>query len=56
MAKRETVEGVGILVLAVAMLAAFTLRMMTPNADIVRAASAPVVVAVHPAIEVPTAR
>jgi hypothetical protein len=55
MAKLEALEGISILALAVAMLAAFTLRMMVPNADILRAATAPALVSVHPGIVVSTA-
>jgi hypothetical protein len=54
MAKLEAFEGLGVLILAVAMLAAFTLRMSVPPADVLRAASAPRIVTVHPTVVVDT--
>ncbi len=56
MVKLEALEGYGVLVLAVAMLVAFTLRMSNPPADIVHAANAPRAITVLPEIAVPSAR
>ncbi|BDG03750.1 hypothetical protein [Anaeromyxobacter oryzae] len=53
MAKLEALEGVGVFVLAIALLAAFTLRMSVPPADVLRAQTAPRVVTVHPTIVIP---
>jgi hypothetical protein len=55
MVKLEALEGYGVLVMALAMLAAFTLRMANPPRDVVRAASAPRAIAVLPEIAVPYA-
>lgn len=52
----EALEGVGVLILAIALLAAFTLRMAVPPPDVLRAASAPQVVMVHPTIVIDTSR
>jgi hypothetical protein len=53
MVKLEALEGYGVLVLALAMLAAFTLRMANPPLDVVHAASAPRAITVLPEIAVP---
>ena len=53
MAKLEALEGYGVLVLAVALLAAFTLRMANPPADVLRAATAPRAITVLPEIAIP---
>lgn len=55
MTKLEALEGYGVLVMALAMLAAFTLRMANPPLDVVRAASAPRAITVLPEIAVPFA-
>lgn len=55
MAKLEALEGYGVLLLAVLMLAAFTLRMNNPPPDVVRAATAPRAITVLPEIAVPHA-
>jgi hypothetical protein len=54
MAKLEALEGIGVFVLAIAMLAAFTLRIMVPPPDVLRALNAPHVVTVHPTVFVPS--
>ena len=54
MAKLEGFGGVAILILAVATLAAFTLRMSVPPDDILRASTAPRIVTVHPTVVVAT--
>lgn len=56
MAKLEALEGVGVLVLAIAMLAAFTLRMSVPAPEVLRAQTAPRIVMVHPTIDVAPVR
>jgi hypothetical protein len=43
MEKVEALEGYGVLVLAIALLAAFLLRLAVPPPEVVRAASAPTV-------------
>lgn len=55
MAKLLELEGYGVLVLAIALLAAFTLRMANPPADVLRAASAPRAITVLPEIAIPGA-
>ncbi len=56
MAKIESLEGVGVFVLAIALLASFTLRMSVPAPEVLRAASAPHVLVMHPEIAVPISR
>lgn len=53
MVKLESYEGYGVLVLALAMLAGFTIRMANPPLDVVHAATAPRAVTVLPEIAVP---
>jgi hypothetical protein len=52
MARVEAVAGYGVLVLAVAMLAAFTMRLAIPPAEIMRAADAPHVMMLHPELTI----
>ncbi len=53
MLKLVALEGYGVLALAVALLAAFLLRLANPPLDVVRAATAPRAVTVLPEISVP---
>lgn len=53
MSTLERLEGYGVLLLAVLMLAAFALRMNNPPPDVLRAAGAPRAIAVLPEISVP---
>ena len=55
MVRLEALEGYGVLVMALAMLVAFTLRMANPPLDVVHAASAPRALTVLPEIAVPYA-
>ena len=52
MAKLEALEGYGVLVLAVALLATFLLRVAVPPAVVNRAASAPVVRVALPEMQI----
>lgn len=56
MANQEALEGVGILTIAVALLAAFIVQLSTPRADVLRALEAPRVAALHHVIDVPLSR
>lgn len=53
MLKLEALEGVGVLTIAVALLAAFVIQLSVPRAEVLRALEAPRVLAMHPAIDVP---
>lgn len=56
MSKLEALEGYGVMALAIALLAAFTLRMSNPPVDVLRAATAPRAITVLPEIAVPSGR
>jgi hypothetical protein len=56
MMRLVALEGYGVLTLAVALLAAFLLRLANPPLDVVRAATAPRAITVLPEISIPSAR
>lgn len=56
MAKVESLEGVGVFLLAIALLVAFTLKMSVPAPEVLRAQSQSHRVAFSAEIEVPAAR
>ena len=56
MTRLVALEGYGVLMLAVALLAAFFLRLANPPLDIVRAATAPRAITILPEISIPPAR
>ena len=56
MTRLVALEGYGVLTLAVALLAAFVLRLANPPLDVVRAATAPRAITVLPEISIPTVR